>query len=48
MEAKNVTDFELLRLLQIVHLSSVLDREGGLDAKCDWLDVLSGGCTSMF
>lgn len=43
MQAKDVTDFELLQLLQIVHLSSIVDREGGLEAKCDWMDVLSGG-----
>jgi ABC-type uncharacterized transport system fused permease/ATPase subunit len=43
MELKKVTDFELLRILQIVHLSTIVDREGGLDATCDWLDVLSGG-----
>lgn len=43
MKNKNATDLELLRILQVVHLSSIVDREGGLDARCDWMDVLSGG-----
>lgn len=43
MKVKRTTDTQLLHILQTVHLSGIVEREGGLDAKCDWMDVLSGG-----
>ncbi|KAI6187516.1 ABC transporter, ATP-binding protein [Aphelenchoides besseyi] len=43
MESRNLFDADLLRILDTVHLSHIVEREGGLDAQCDWMDVLSGG-----
>lgn len=43
MLKKGVTDQDLERLLDEVQLKYILDREGGLDAVQDWLDILSGG-----
>lgn len=37
------TDTQLKEYLKLVHLEYLLEREGGLDAIADWLDVLSGG-----
>eukprot|EP00744_Colponema_vietnamica_P005328 GILI01007811.1.p1 GENE.GILI01007811.1~~GILI01007811.1.p1 ORF type:complete len:670 (-),score=211.37 GILI01007811.1:129-2138(-) len=43
MKARGITDESLLKLLEVVHLSYLVDREGGWD-KCNaWNDVLSGG-----
>lgn len=36
-------DEKLKEHLQRVQLTYLLEREGGLDAVADWLDVLSGG-----
>lgn len=40
---RGTTDAVLLGHLQRVQLGYLLEREGGLDAIADWLDVLSGG-----
>lgn len=45
LEAKRrgTTDEKLMEHLNRVQLAYLLEREGGLDAIADWLDVLSGG-----
>ncbi|KAI8339122.1 ABC transporter transmembrane region 2-domain-containing protein [Chlamydoabsidia padenii] len=40
---KGFTDDKLMDLLETVHLSYLVEREGGWDAVQDWADVLSGG-----
>lgn len=40
---RGATDEKLKEHLDRVQLSYLSDREGGLDAIADWLDVLSGG-----
>ncbi|KAI9733544.1 MAG: hypothetical protein M1834_003145 [Cirrosporium novae-zelandiae] len=40
---KGVTDADLHRILSIVEIDSVIEREGGWDAEKEWRDVLSGG-----
>jgi len=40
---KGLKDEDLNRILEIVALKHVVAREGGLDARNDWRDVLSGG-----
>ena len=42
MKSKSFTDKDLEELLQIVHLTHILEREGGWDSVRDWKDVLSG------
>ena len=43
MEAKGITDDQLLTILDVVQLKSIVEREGGWDAVRDWKDTLSGG-----
>ena len=38
-----LTDFELKKLLDLVNLKYLEEREGGFDAFSDWFEVLSGG-----
>uniref|UniRef100_A0A1I7Z7B8 ATP-binding cassette sub-family D member 2 n=1 Tax=Steinernema glaseri TaxID=37863 RepID=A0A1I7Z7B8_9BILA len=43
MKQKGVTDTDLALILETVHLSQIVEREGGWSATNDWMDVLSGG-----
>lgn len=43
MQAKGRTDEDLIEVLKHVHLSYLPNREGGLDTRKEWKDVLSGG-----
>ena len=40
---RDITDEELLQLLNVVNLPHLADQSGGLDAELDWEDVLSVG-----
>nr|XP_018673195.1 ATP-binding cassette sub-family D member 2-like isoform X1 [Ciona intestinalis] len=43
MVAKGMTDDDLRKILETVHLYHVVRREGGWNTEADWKDVLSGG-----
>ena len=43
MNAKEVTDDDLQKILEQVDLDSLVAREGGWDAEREWRDALSGG-----
>jgi ATP-binding cassette, subfamily D (ALD), peroxisomal long-chain fatty acid import protein len=43
MEARGVTDSDLLHILAVVGMDGVVAREGGWDAAREWRDALSGG-----
>lgn len=43
MRAKGVTDADLFRILSVVEIEQIVERQGGWDAEAEWTDVLSGG-----
>ncbi|KAH9875153.1 hypothetical protein J1614_004643 [Plenodomus biglobosus] len=43
MHDKNVTDADLVRILDTLEIGSLVDRPNGFDAEQPWEDVLSGG-----
>lgn len=43
MEARGVTDADLLAILERVQMGSIVEREGGWDVAHEWRDALSGG-----
>lgn len=43
MNQRGVTDDDLLKILAIVDMDSIVDREGGWDVVREWRDALSGG-----
>ncbi|GAA5958524.1 hypothetical protein JCM21900_005425 [Sporobolomyces salmonicolor] len=43
MMERGITDADLLRILQILELDSIVEREGGWDAQKEWRDCLAGG-----
>jgi ATP-binding cassette subfamily D (ALD) long-chain fatty acid import protein len=43
MRDKNITDADLLRILSVVEIAHIVERQGGWDAEAEWTDVLSGG-----
>ncbi|KAG6814041.1 hypothetical protein H0H92_003891 [Tricholoma furcatifolium] len=43
MENRGVTDDDLLRILAVVGMQSIVEREGGWDVTREWRDTLSGG-----
>ncbi|CAL1696300.1 unnamed protein product [Somion occarium] len=43
MEAKGITDDDLLQILSLVNMTSIVEREGGWDAAREWREALSGG-----
>lgn len=43
MKSRNITDDNLMNILQDVELAYIIEREGGFDSINDWNDVLSGG-----
>ncbi|KAG6919589.1 hypothetical protein DXG01_004253 [Tephrocybe rancida] len=43
MEARGITDNDLLQILAVVGMESIVEREGGWDITREWRDALSGG-----
>ncbi|KAL6299661.1 adrenoleukodystrophy protein [Sparassis latifolia] len=43
MEARSVTDDDLLAILSVVQMDHVVERDGGWDAAREWRETLSGG-----
>ncbi|KAF2404925.1 hypothetical protein EJ06DRAFT_4409 [Trichodelitschia bisporula] len=43
MRDKGATDADLFRILSVVEIEHVVERQGGWDAEAEWTDVLSGG-----
>jgi ATP-binding cassette subfamily D (ALD) long-chain fatty acid import protein len=43
MQAKGVSDDDLLQILRVVEMGHIVEREGGWDAIREWRDALSGG-----
>lgn len=39
----NVTDDDLLKILQVVQIEHIVEREGGWDTEKEWTIALSGG-----
>ncbi|KIK71371.1 hypothetical protein GYMLUDRAFT_186063 [Collybiopsis luxurians FD-317 M1] len=43
MAARNISDDDLLKILEVVQMGNIVEREGGWDAMREWRDALSGG-----
>jgi len=43
MRDKSITDADLMRILSVVEIAHIVERQGGWDAEAEWTDVLSGG-----
>lgn len=43
MRARGKTDADLLRILSVVQIEHIVEREGGWDVQREWRDALSGG-----
>ncbi|KAF9023400.1 hypothetical protein BDZ89DRAFT_1018190 [Hymenopellis radicata] len=43
MDARGITDDDLVKVLGVVNMENVVEREGGWDAAREWRDALSGG-----
>lgn len=43
MRSKGITDSDLYRVLSLVEIEGIVERQGGWDAEQEWTDVLSGG-----
>ncbi|KAH7104761.1 adrenoleukodystrophy protein [Auriculariales sp. MPI-PUGE-AT-0066] len=43
MEARNISDTDLLKILAVVQMEHIVDREGGWDVTREWASTLSGG-----
>ncbi|KIP06954.1 hypothetical protein PHLGIDRAFT_127965 [Phlebiopsis gigantea 11061_1 CR5-6] len=43
MEARGVTDADLIAVLSLVQMEHIVEREGGWDASREWRETLSGG-----
>jgi ATP-binding cassette subfamily D (ALD) long-chain fatty acid import protein len=43
MQAKGVSDSDLLKLLDVVEMGHIVEREGGWGVAREWRDALSGG-----
>ncbi|KAI0080024.1 adrenoleukodystrophy protein [Panus rudis PR-1116 ss-1] len=43
MEARGITDNDLLDILSMVNMANIVEREGGWDAAREWREALSGG-----
>ena len=43
MHAKGVTDEDLFRILELLQIQNIVEREGGWEVKREWRDALSGG-----
>ncbi|KAF9650711.1 adrenoleukodystrophy protein [Thelephora ganbajun] len=43
MENRGITDDDLLRILSLVQMDNIVEREGGWDVVREWRDSLSGG-----
>ncbi|WWD18145.1 hypothetical protein CI109_102594 [Kwoniella shandongensis] len=43
MKSRNVSDADLQKILEVVEMGHIVEREGGWDAVREWRDALSGG-----
>ncbi|CAK5279922.1 unnamed protein product [Mycena citricolor] len=43
MDARGITDADLFKIISVVNMDSIVEREGGWDATKEWRDALSGG-----
>lgn len=43
MKSRGVDDEDLMRILEVLEMGHMVEREGGWDAVREWRDALSGG-----